>query len=299
MFSSEHFLVFENGELTHDLSHGVLWDGLYSKASRTGAIMQFVQKCLRGSNSIMFIPRSDGNLFNCSAMAPYLERAKQLKVPFILGTLAQTQDKRDIDPYIQYLYLPLDDDIFVRGLTQCISQPKGWEDKTNELIWRGGCSGEGRRTIRIRFTEMMYQTHPQIRLSTWWSEGKQIDPKMFGPRISPIELMKSKIFFIIDGAVIASNHMWGFATNSVPVIISDATCWFTKYAQPGIHFIPVKFDLSDLDQQIKWIQTHDNEAKQIAINAMHFSKTIFSAEFQQQYLQQGIADCLSLTSPQT
>ena len=36
------------------------------------------------------------------------------------------------------------------------------------------------------------------------------------------DYLQYKIFFIVDGNCIASNHMWGFATGCVPFIISNA-----------------------------------------------------------------------------
>jgi hypothetical protein len=285
--NTNNLVVFEDGILVRSYTEPtVIWSGNYSLARQGGPIIEYIQSCLIGTKSIMVIPQCDGNNFANDIIAPYIQRAKELGKTFILGTLAQTGGILDADPYINYLYLPLDDDFFQQGVVPAMGTCPEWSEKNNELMWRGGCSGAGgSQSVRIRFVEKLYRANPQVRLFDGWSEGKNIPKDMFGPRIPPTDLMQTKIFFIIDGNVIASNHMWGFATNSVPVILSDAQCWFTEFAQPGIHYISVNTDLSDLDDKIQWIQTHDAEAEQIAKNAHEFATRVFSSEFQHQYIR--------------
>ena len=74
---------------------------------------------------------------------------------------------------------------------------------------------------------------------------------------------------IIDGNVIASNHMWGFACGCVPFIISNAKCWFTEFLIPHVNYIPIQYDLSDLKEKIEWVINNDSEAEK------YFSLTDF------------------------
>ena len=93
---------------------------------------------------------------------------------------------------------------------------------------------------------------------------------------------------IIDGNVIASSHMWAFASGAVPILVSNATCWFSRFLIPFVNYIPILYDLSDLQEKINWILDHDSEAEQIAKNALEFARTIFSAEFQRKYIREEI-----------
>ena len=95
-----------------------------------------------------------------------------------------------------------------------------------------------------------------------------------------------KYILILDGACIASAHQWVFASGSVPIILShpENNFWFKKYLKPGVHYVPVKYDMSDMEQTIEWLREHDDEAKQIAENARKFALEILSAEFQRGYL---------------
>lgn len=281
-------LVIEDGKIVQDMENElVLWNGQFSKAKKDGQIVKYIQQLLTNTKSIMVIPHSDGNLLKSNPLwkeiQKYIDKAKELNKVFILGTLAQTYGIEEKD--INYLYLPLDDLFFEYGTTSFFTNID-WPYKSNELIWRGGCSGPGgNQSLRVRFTQQLYKNNSQIRLSNWWAEGKNIPNDLFGPRINYTELMKSKIFFIVDGAVIASNHMWGFATNSVPFLISNAKCWFSDFLIENVHYISIKYDLSDLNDKIKWIQENDDKAEQIAKNAYNFAKLFFSSQFQKTYLK--------------
>ena len=52
-----------------------------------------------------------------------------------------------------------------------------------------------------------------------------------------------------------------------------------------VHYVPIQYDLSDLHEKLQWLVANDDEAQKIARNAMKFSKTVFSAEFQKAYVE--------------
>lgn len=52
--------------------------------------------------------------------------------------------------------------------------------------------------------------------------------------------------------------------------------FFTPLLVPWVHYIPVKNDLSDLVEQIKWAQSNDEAAREISVNAAEFAKEYLS-----------------------
>lgn len=46
---------------------------------------------------------------------------------------------------------------------------------------------------------------------------------------------------------------------------------FVPLLQPWVHYIPIKNDLSDLVDKIKWARAHDEAAREIALNASDFA----------------------------
>lgn len=291
----DKMLVFEDGNLVRNItSNKYLWDGQFSVCKIDGPIVRYIQSLLVGTNSIMVIPRSDGNLFSYkddryfndfdwSEIEFYINKAKELNKVFILGTVAQVEGIEESG--INYLYIPQNDTFFEHGVSSFFTNID-WPYKSNELIWRGSCSGVGdNKSLRVRFVEHLYKNNSDIGLSNWWSEGKNISTELFKNRINYTELMKSKIHFILDGNGISSNMMWGFSTNSVPILISNMKCWFSEFVKENEHYISIKHDLSDLDEKLEWIKNNDDKSEQIAKNAFEFTKEFFSPQFQKTYLK--------------
>jgi hypothetical protein len=134
-------------------------------------------------------------------------------------------------------------------------------------------------------TKLMGNPDADVKFILRFYEDKQIPAEYFSNMFNHVDFLKYKYFLIVDGAVIASNHMWGFATGCVPFIVSNAVCWFSPFLKPYENYIPVAYDLSDLETQIKWVKENDGEAKRIAENAIEFSKIVFGSEFQHLWLE--------------
>jgi len=294
-------LVLEDGEVLQNMDYNVFWAGMFSVTSRHGIIMQFIQENAP-TNSVIVIPRTDGNIKRSTPenemrgtafhqIQPFIDYAKSKNKVFILGVLGQTLYQ---EPDINYLYLPLDDGFFENGIEHSFPRDKliPWDERSNNLCWRGGCSGGGgNESLRVRFVDKLYN-YPgaeNIRLSRTWSENKNIPSHLFAneniDRVDYTEFLKYKIFFIVDGNVIASNHMWGFASGCVPFLISNGICWYQELIRPYVHYIPVNYDLSNLIEQIEYIKNNDDVAQKIAENAVGFSRTRFSCQFQKDYLR--------------
>lgn len=297
-------LVFEDGVLTENSVIGSkLWEGLHSAVDINGDVIKYVQSCLP-QNTLFVIPKSDGNINKRKdnryhdvdwdkQIQPYIDYAKCKNKVFMLGVLCQV----DEEPGINYVYLPLDDAIFANGINDLFNEQvvPSWESRSSELCWRGGCSGVGDlSSLRVRFVEHIYKYNvsTDVRLSTWWSTNKNIPDYLFAERIHYTEFFKFKIFFIVDGNCIASNHMYGFASGAIPFVISNGICWFSHLLIPYIHYIPINYDLSNLIEQIEWVNNNDDKSKEIANNALIFAETYFSCENQQKHIKDSIYKCV-------
>jgi len=71
----------------------------------------------------------------------------------------------------------------------------------------------------------------------------------------------------------------------VLLVHSQYKLWYRHLLQPFIHYVPVKQDLSDLIEQIKWCKRNDSTCKQIAENAKKFAQTYLSKDGILDYLQ--------------
>ena len=143
---------------------------------------------------------------------------------------------------------------------------------------------EDRPSIRMKVVEALYTNkNANIKFTHggWPINDNIIPSEHFKNRMTIQEQVYYKYILIIDGNCIASNHQWVFGTGSVPVMIThpDNKYWFKPYLKPMINYIPIEYDLSNLDEKLV---THD-DAKNIAKNAIEMSNHIFTSEFQQSY----------------
>jgi hypothetical protein len=71
---------------------------------------------------------------------------------------------------------------------------------------------------------------------------------------------------------------------------SKYTMWFTNMMKPMYHYIPIKSDLSDLVERLKWCRANDKVCKKIASNAKLFYKEYLQKNGILDYLQQLLID---------
>ena len=277
-------MVVKNGEIiTSSDTQDVMWCGLFSRATFHGSIVKFIMNYLKQINisTVLALSVEDGNI--CDETIHFAKEFVRENDILIAATLAQVvEDKR-----VNYLYLPLDDNFFENGINHYFQNIPSWNERKAIAYWRGGSSGGGTESARYRVvSKLLNYDKADAKLTRWcgWENGKKIPDNFFGNRVDYPEFLKYKIFMIVDGNVIASNHMWGFASGAVPFIISNAKCWYTEFLIPHVNYIPIKYDLSDLKEKIEWVVNNDSEAEKIAQNALKFSREIFSSEFQKKYL---------------
>jgi glycosyltransferase involved in cell wall biosynthesis len=283
-----NYLLIKNGEIIKsNIVHGIMWSGIGSNASFDGNIVKFIMNYLKQINksTILVLYECDGNINN-----KIIHFSKEFVTEndiLIVGTLGQVIE----DKILNYLYFPLDDDFFENGINYYFQNIPSWNERKAIAYWRGASSGGGKKSARYRVVEKLLDyDKADAKITPWggWENGKDIPDNFFSDRVHYTEFFKYKIFMIIDGNVIASNHMWGFASGCVPFIISNAKCWFTEFLIPHVNYIPVQYDLSDLKEKIEWVINNDCEAEKIAQNALKFSREVFSSEFQNKYLIESI-----------
>ena len=289
-------VIFKDGQLQNPIPDRHLWAGGWSVAHSRGPMIQHIESCFKkyGDQKVLcVIPCTDGDLSRVH-LQEYLDAYPDHKI--ILGTLGQSfEDLKDV---IHYLYLPLDDGFFQNGVLHYFPDHDRveWSNRIPKVYWRGGCSGENsENSARIRTVANLIDfPYADVRLNWWWAEGKNIPAHYFAGREPHTQFMKYKMNLIIDGNVIASSHMWAFASGAVPLLVSNATSWFSKFLLPFVHYIPIQYDLSDLQEKILWVINHDKEAENIAKNALEFARTYFNADFQRHYLSTEIDRFLNM-----
>ena len=110
-------------------------------------------------------------------------------------------------------------------------------------------------------------------------------------KLSPLEQSKYKYIIHIDGHVSAYRLSYELSMNSVILIVkSEWKLWYSDLLKPYIHYIPIKEDLSDLIDIIKWCRKNDEKCKEIANNALKFYEKYLKKDGIFDYLQKLFID---------
>jgi hypothetical protein len=142
-----------------------------------------------------------------------------------------------------------------------------WENKLNKIFWRGGMHGVGYKAYDNN-------EHPRCQrqmLSNYIIDWLDAKPSR---NTSKKEFLKYKYMIDIDGEVNAWSGLWWklFSNSVVFKVESHYEQWYYNELKEWVHYIPVKGDLSDLEERYKWAVEHDEECNQININSTNFIK---------------------------
>ena len=185
-----------------------------------------------------------------------------------------------------------------------IEKQINWEDKIEIAFFRGSATGsmELKYNQRLQISQLDYiwRTSKPGLLDAGivsWNSRDKIDSNFQINYIKPSIMMKQgiklknkipmneqiqyKYIINIDGHSSPNRTSYLLQSGSLMLMVESMyvmgnTCWFYNMLKPYIHYIPIKYDLSDLEEQIIWCKLHDKECKQITNNAFKFYQTYFN-----------------------
>ena len=167
-----------------------------------------------------------------------------------------------------------------------------WEKRKPALFWRGSSSGmvsyrddwkESPRAVLVltskklndrskldaAFTKVVpYPDHPSVQEIP--KLGLLDDPCKFS------KFLEYRYLIDVDGEFCAWRSLFlKLASGSVVLKVqSDLEEWYHSKLIPWVHYIPINRSLSDLEDRMEWVRSHDKECKQIASNASQLMREI-------------------------
>jgi hypothetical protein len=183
-----------------------------------------------------------------------------------------------------------------------------WEKKKIiKAVFRGGASGCGYTkdtNMRVKLA-MMKSKYLDVQLKGNGGNTKTINTKSI--RFDPIyglgmlntknikpatrfltmaEQSNYKYIIHIDGNVNAYRLLTTMRTGSLILRVeSDYKSWVEHLIFPNIHYIPIKRDLSDLENKINWCLENDDKCKMISRKGLEFSINVLNDDFIKTYFQ--------------
>ena len=166
-----------------------------------------------------------------------------------------------------------------------------WENKKSIAVFRGSSTGCG----------ITSETNQRLKLATMKDDDLDVGitkytsnlkfdpieklgiPQKVAPVVEPIPLEKQseyKYIIHVDGNVVAYRLLKSMLTKSLILRVkSDYIHWVDHILKPGIHYIEIKSDLSNLKSKLEWCKNHDDNCKQIANNAYELVRQILTKDY--------------------
>uniref|UniRef100_A0A6P7F504 Protein O-glucosyltransferase 2-like n=1 Tax=Diabrotica virgifera virgifera TaxID=50390 RepID=A0A6P7F504_DIAVI len=160
-----------------------------------------------------------------------------------------------------------------------------WESRIPKLFWRGRDSNK----YRLELIKIARKYPDLFNASLTNFFFYRDEEAVYGPKaehVSFFEFFRYKYQLGIDGTVAPYRMPYLLAGGSL--LFKPKSKYFEYYYQdlePNVHYIPLKEDISDLVDKLKWAIDNDEKAKEIAQNGQAFAndnllpKNIFCYHF--------------------
>lgn len=183
-----------------------------------------------------------------------------------------------------------------------------WSSKKPIAVFRGSSTGSG-TTIetnqRLKLVHLA-QDSPLIDagITSWNLRPRKLSNKKYlttihidklpfglSKPLSPQEQSNYKFIINVDGHVSAFRLSLELGMGSCILLVdSPYKLWYHNILKPYVHYVPIKNDLSDLLDQVKWCKNNDSKCKQISINAKKIYDTYLSKKGILDYFQKLLLD---------
>jgi len=188
--------------------------------------------------------------------------------------------------------------------------PIPWKDKKAIAMFRGASTGCGvtiqtNPRLKVAFLSSQKQTDVDglpfldAGITEWNVRPRKLKgekylvvpeiksfPFPLVPRLTPQEQIEYKYLINIEGHVSAFRLSLELSSGSCVLLVeSRYKIWFRNMIKPWVHYVPVKGDLSDLIEKIKWCKSHDKKCQKISENSMEFADKYLSKKGILDYLQ--------------
>lgn len=141
-----------------------------------------------------------------------------------------------------------------------------FEQKRPQAVWRG----KSNHPERIEFARR-WAASPLCDVGCVRHKEKDDQPYL-KPFMSIPDQLEYQFIVSVEGIDVATNLKWIMASNSLCLIRRPRfETWFMEGTlKPGVHYVELKDDFSDLEEKIDYYRSHPEQAKAIIENAKRY-----------------------------
>lgn len=188
-----------------------------------------------------------------------------------------------------------------------------WKDKKDIIFFRGSATGsmEIKNNQRLQITKLSNDwknTSPKFLDAgiVSWNSRDKIDSNLQINYIKPNVMAKYNIYLAnrvpmneqlgfkfllnIDGHSRPNRTSYLLGCGSLIFHVESKyvvgnVCWYDNLLKPYIHYIPIKYDFSDLKQKYKWCLKNDHKCQEIVENAKKIYQYIIAKQQMYNYCE--------------
>lgn len=161
-----------------------------------------------------------------------------------------------------------------------------YNKKNNKIIWRGMSTGKQKRVIFVD----KFQNNPNKNIDIKFSNLVQntVNNNYILHNMSIKEQLESKFIISIEGNDVATNLKWILYSNSVVIMPKPTiSSWIMEDTLiPGIHYVEIMNDYSDLEEKYNWCLNNLNECNKIADNGKKYIQQFLNINTEKEITKQ-------------
>jgi len=163
-----------------------------------------------------------------------------------------------------------------------------WECKQHIAVWRGKLTGYLASAIKGKTISEICDSISRCLLVKKYSNSSLLNVGIseseanqdFGVSLQYVlkdimsmeEQLQYKMIIVMEGNDVATSLKWALYSRSLVLMKVPSFTSFAmeEWLEPWTHYVPLKSDLSDVEEKIRWVMEHDEEARIISERATLF-----------------------------
>jgi hypothetical protein len=177
-----------------------------------------------------------------------------------------------------------------------VNDPQSFNQKRSALVWRGRLHLDSAKERRLDFLRE-FTGKPGFNIGHI-NKGK-IFPEFRRELLSIQDQLNFKYILSLEGVDVATNLKWIMSSHSLCFSqkLKFETWYMEGLLQPGVHYVEIADDFSDVEQKIDYYENHPDEAEQIIRNANAYTRQFFNPEIEDLLSYLVIKRYLELSQP--
>jgi hypothetical protein len=158
-----------------------------------------------------------------------------------------------------------------------VNDAQSFRKKRPALVWRGRLHLDSAKERRLDFLRD-FTGKPGFDIGHI-NKG-EVFPEFRRERLSIQDQLNFKYILSLEGVDVATNLKWIMSSHSLCFSqkLKFETWYMEGLLQPGVHYVEIADDFSDVEQKIEYYENNPDEAEQIIANANAYTRQFFSQE---------------------